>query len=625
MKACAFSNGPRSAIKWLGAKMLAAVVAICFRTLLPVRAQASPVTNGSPTLAQQARAFEETTEKIRADCIRGRREVCGRIVEILPDGLVVDSGYASLMRPPLEKSWLIPGTVQATREAALVEGNEPGCMCVGLVCVTTLPKSRSAKPKLYDYVLLEVYPVGLYTYTSVGSIHRTVRRFSANLPVAVSMNRAAVGLQLPEFASGDNLKAASIPAPQDNSAFATQTNTIVTTQEDAAARATIAQQLSELRLGPFSWHPRLTAGWTYDNNILYAVANKEADQIWMFQPALQAVAGDDAALLSYRDRHEDIFSLAPGNLIFQPPDDRPGRFLVLDYAPRFQVFDKYTANNSIDQFATFDLLWSMDKLILGFKQDYQLQKEAIIEAGERTTVESIPTTISAAYQFGDKTSVESDFRRVSTGYATPGLIGYTEYNTEDWFNYKLEEDFPVSVGVLTGVEEVANHQDQTFEQLRARARYLYTEKLTFDVSLGGELRQYEDGHHATLNPVFNIAGQYRLAERTWLRLSGYRQFYAAIFNGYNYSSTGATLEVRQGITDRFTASVSAGYFSVEYTTVGGPLTTHTDNYFNVRFSLEAKIVSHLTGQIFCQWISRQSQFNGDLQDDQAGVQLTLGF
>ena len=161
---------------------------------------ASPPPTNSPTPVQQARAFEQATENIRADCIRGRRIICGRILKVSPDGLVVDSGYTSLMRPPLNKSWLVPGTVQATPEANLVEANEPGCVCVGLVFLTTLPKSRLAKPKPYDYVVIQGYPTGQYTYTSVGSIQRTIRRFSAALATAVKVNRAAAGIQPPVFA-----------------------------------------------------------------------------------------------------------------------------------------------------------------------------------------------------------------------------------------------------------------------------------------------------------------------------------------------------------------------------------------------------------------------------------------
>jgi hypothetical protein len=152
----------------------------------------------SPSPARQARAYEQATEKIRADCVQGRRTICGKILKILPDGLVVESGYTNLMRAPLSRSWLAPGTVQATREVDLVEGNEPGCVCTGLVFLTALPKSRStAKPKPYDYVVIQAYPAGQYTYTSVGTLQRTVRRFAAALPAAIRLNRDAAGIKPP--------------------------------------------------------------------------------------------------------------------------------------------------------------------------------------------------------------------------------------------------------------------------------------------------------------------------------------------------------------------------------------------------------------------------------------------
>jgi hypothetical protein len=170
------------------------IIAIFIAPLLAAMAQ----TNDTPTAARQARAFEQATEKIRADCVQGRRIVCGRILKIFPDGLVVDSGYTNLMRPPLNKSWLVPGTAQATRQPNLIEGNEPGCVCVGLVFLTALPRSRSAaKPRPYDYVVIEGYPAGQYTYTSVGTIQRTVRRFAAALPTAIRINRDLAGIKPP--------------------------------------------------------------------------------------------------------------------------------------------------------------------------------------------------------------------------------------------------------------------------------------------------------------------------------------------------------------------------------------------------------------------------------------------
>jgi len=397
------------------------------------------------------------------------------------------------------------------------------------------------------------------------------------------------------------------------------------TQDNAAAKTLLANASSDLHLGPFDLHPRLSAGMTYDDNLLFSTTEKETDVEWMIQPALQAVAGDDAALIAYRDQNNNVFSLSPGSLIIQDPDNRPGELLIMDYAPRFQFFDKYTANNFINEFATVDFLWPMDKLILECKQDYQLVNTMVIEANQRSTIETIPTTFSAAYQFGEKTSMECDLRRISVGYDQPGLTGYTEYNTETWFNYQVDPNLHASLGALAGWDIVVGHQDQTYEQLRARVRNSYTYKLTFDVSVGGELRQYENGNPETLSPVFDIAGQYQLGERTSLRLAGYRQLYAAVFDGYNYTMTGVTLDVQQGITDRFTADLGLGYNSVSFVAVNNPSTTHPEGYYSARITLNAKIVSHLKGQVFYQMLNRQSQVDGSLNDNQAGVQFAWSF
>jgi hypothetical protein len=405
----------------------------------------------------------------------------------------------------------------------------------------------------------------------------------------------------------------------------TATNTVAAGRNDSAAATNLGSKAMDLRVGPFDLHPRVSAGMIYDDNILLTQKGAEADTEWLIHPALQAVAGDDAGLIEYRDKNYDILGLSPGSLIVQQPDVWPGKLLIVDYGPGFQFFDKYTVNNHIDESGTFNLLLPMNKLILGLKQDYQSVKTEIIEFDRRATVDTLSTALSAGYQFGEATSMESDFRRISVGYDQTGLVGYTEYNTENWFNYQLAESLPVSLGVLAGQDDVANHQDQTYEQLRGRARYNYTEKLVFDVSVGGELRQYENGKPETLYPVFSVAAEYQPAVRTTLRLTGFRQQYASIFNGYNYISTGASVDLRQGITERFTADFSVGYYDLDYLpTIRGP-TQYTGDYYIVRGSLEAKIVRHLTGQVFFQYLYSESQINSSVNDNQTGVQLTLSY
>jgi len=152
------------------------------------KAQTNATGNTPPGLENQRLATQQLSEQLRAKCLAGRRSICGKILRIFPDGILVESGYTNLARAPLTKSWLIPGTVTAARGENLVETREPGAMCVGTVFLTNLPRG---KPRQYDYVVIAGYLTGEFTYTSVGSVRKTVRRFSANLDKAVRTNLAA--------------------------------------------------------------------------------------------------------------------------------------------------------------------------------------------------------------------------------------------------------------------------------------------------------------------------------------------------------------------------------------------------------------------------------------------------
>ena len=149
----------------------------------------------------------QSTEKVRAECLAGRRMICGKILRVLPDGLIVESGYPDLLRSPLTDSWLVPGTVAVRPTPNLIESQEPGAVCVGTVFLTDLPKARGKKPKPYDYVILLSYPAGETTYTSVGTLQKSGRRFTGTLAAAVEFRVAQarwtdVPLHLPPEATG---------------------------------------------------------------------------------------------------------------------------------------------------------------------------------------------------------------------------------------------------------------------------------------------------------------------------------------------------------------------------------------------------------------------------------------
>ena len=132
---------------------------------------------------------EESAEQIRTECIEGRRLVCGKVLKVLPDGLVVDSGYSDLLRQPLMESWVIPGTVSANRDPVSIELKQPGAPCIGWVFLTDIPKRP--KVKNFDYVVIMAYPAGQYVYSPVPNMTKNIRRFSGGLDTAVKLSLQA--------------------------------------------------------------------------------------------------------------------------------------------------------------------------------------------------------------------------------------------------------------------------------------------------------------------------------------------------------------------------------------------------------------------------------------------------
>ena len=131
-------------------------------------------------------SISNKSEEVRTACVQGRRYICGKVLQILPDGLVIESGYADLLNPPFNRSWIVRGQASVRRDPAAVEQDRPDAICVGTVVLTAFPKKPEAK--LYDYVVLHAYPAGKKTYVPVPGLSKTVRRFSGSLERAIELN-----------------------------------------------------------------------------------------------------------------------------------------------------------------------------------------------------------------------------------------------------------------------------------------------------------------------------------------------------------------------------------------------------------------------------------------------------
>jgi len=166
----------------MNATTLFLLITLC--AWLPAMAQTNVAISTNQTNEQSLRA--QRAAEIRAACINGRRCICGKVIKIVPEGLVVESGYTALMEPPFTESWVIPGGALVNRDSKLIERSEPASPCIGTVLLTDFPKRPAVK--LYDYVLLQAYPAGQYLYVPVPGVEKPIRKFSGGLDTAIKLN-----------------------------------------------------------------------------------------------------------------------------------------------------------------------------------------------------------------------------------------------------------------------------------------------------------------------------------------------------------------------------------------------------------------------------------------------------
>ncbi len=157
---------------------------------LPAPARSDPAADATNRPAG-AEAPGTRFERVRSACVAGRRTICGRVLRVTPSGLVVDSGYPSLLRPPLNHSWVTRANVAPARPVALLEGAEPDSIAVGLVLLTDFPKRPTVHQ--YDYVAMVAYPAGHYDYAPVAGVQKTIRKFAGGVERAVTLTMQAGG------------------------------------------------------------------------------------------------------------------------------------------------------------------------------------------------------------------------------------------------------------------------------------------------------------------------------------------------------------------------------------------------------------------------------------------------
>ena len=138
--------------------------------------------------------------------------------------------------------------------------------------------------------------------------------------------------------------------------------------------------------------------------------------------------------------------------------------------------------------------------------------------------------------------------------------------------------------------------NQSYEQVLARLRYRATEKIRFDLTAGGELRDIKDLTSRT-NGIFSLGVSYAPFDGTTVFLQGYRRTVTSAGTPpANYTVTGAEAQFRQRFARRFFFVVAAGYQNVEYDFFAGA-GQRRDDIFYIHPSLGIDVTNWMTCEL----------------------------
>jgi hypothetical protein len=361
------------------------------------------------------------------------------------------------------------------------------------------------------------------------------------------------------------------------------------------------------KLGPFDFLPRISGSATYDDNIRIQSANEQEDVFFTISPGISAVAGE--------------------------PVEGEGKSLSIDYSPSFVLFVDHDELNTIDHAARLNAIWGMAKLTLGLSQGYSLSSGTVVDAGNRVEQRAYTTALTSKYQMGEKTALQVNARQTFADYdqvasAPAQLTGYRTWSNDDAFDYQLTTKITTGIGVTLGYTDVDRSSYQTFEQALFRAGYLFTDKVDFNASVGGEWRQYHAGAPDLFALVFNVVGTYRPFEGTAFSLEGHRRSQnSVILADQNFISTGATASLRQRVLEKLTLSASGSYDNDDYQAASTTaVATRSDDYYSIRVGMDLAIKERWSAGVFYQY--RKNTSNDPLftfRNNQIGFQTSWAF
>jgi len=350
-----------------------------------------------------------------------------------------------------------------------------------------------------------------------------------------------------------------------------------------------------LQYGPFNLRPHVDASISYGDGIQSQPGHSVTSAVWAFSPGLTV----------------DL-----------------GKHWTLDYTPTFRYYSSSAMRDEVDHSLSLSGQTHYEDWSLGLSQTFVESSSPIAQTGTQTDQQHYGTDLTASRLLNDDFS--ADFGLSQKINTTGGLQNSRDWSTMDWLNYQIWPRLNVGIGGGGGFTDLDVGSDQTYEDVQARINWRATDKISFQVSGGGEDRQFMTGNQSALfNPIFSGSIQYLPAKNTQISLTGSRSVGASDY--YIISQVTETTSVAANLNQRmfkkYRVNLGASYTKTENTVAISVISQNrTDEYVSYSASISRDFLRHGTWSIFYQYNDNRSSLAGySVHGGQVGTSISYRF
>jgi uncharacterized protein (PEP-CTERM system associated) len=205
---------------------------------------------------------------------------------------------------------------------------------------------------------------------------------------------------------------------------------------------------------------------------------------------------------------------------------------------------------------------------------------------------------------------------------------YSDWSTLDWLNYQFWPRLTAAVGAGGGFDNEEAGPDMTFEQLQGRVNWRATDKISFQLHGGVEVRQFLSGGASDLvNPVFDASIQYRPFEETRISVTAQRVVAASYLQNQVTETTGVSAGLNQRLLEKLFLNLNGGYQMVKYvSSVNTSGSNRQDDYCFLNAQLSRVFLKRGTIAVLYQISQNDSSLPGySFTSHQVGFQIGYSY